>query len=170
MQVSHVALQTNSCDTLYITKNALSAYTIAIVQNTQALQYDQMHIALQTARNQASLEMPLRADELMTTHFNLVVLSNEIDINKTSDTQKPEATTLDAETVLPQLRMRRPTLRYLVAIMLQIVMQRSNTLLEQSPQPVEENTDSLTEYQQVTRLMTLGIMILTLMSTHICTT
>ena len=56
-----------------------------------------MHVALQTARNQASLETPLRAEELMTAHFNLAVLSNETDINKTSDAQKPEATTLDAE-------------------------------------------------------------------------
>ena len=70
MQVTHVALKTDSCNTLYITKNALTAYTIAIVQNVQALQYDQMHVALQTARNQASLETLLRADELMTTHFN----------------------------------------------------------------------------------------------------
>ena len=97
MQVTHVALQTDSCDTLYVTKNMLTAYTIAIVQNAQALQYDQMHIALQTARNQASLETLLRAEELMTTHFNLMVLVNETDINKTSDAQKPEATTLDAE-------------------------------------------------------------------------
>ena len=96
-QVSHVALQTDSCDTLYITKNALTAYTIAIVQNAQALQYDQMHLALQTARNQASLETPLRADELLTAHFNLAVISNETDITKTSDAQKPEAITLDAE-------------------------------------------------------------------------
>ena len=96
-QVSHVALQTDSCDTLYITKNALTAYTIAIVQNTQALQYDQMHLALQTARNQASLETPLRADELLTAHFNLAVLSNETDITKASDAQKPEAPALDAE-------------------------------------------------------------------------
>ena len=65
-QVSHVALQTDSCDTLYISKNALTTYTIAIVQNAQALQYDQMQLALQTARNQASLETPLRADELLT--------------------------------------------------------------------------------------------------------
>ena len=56
-----------------------------------------MHIALQMARNQASLEMLLRAEELMTTHFNLAVLSNETDINKTPDAQKPEATTLDAD-------------------------------------------------------------------------
>ena len=69
----------------------------------------------------------------------------------------------------PQLWMRRPTLRYPVAVMLQMEMQRSNTLLEQLPQPVEESTDSLTEYRQVMRLMTLGIMILTLMSTHTCT-
>ena len=97
MQVTHVALQTDLCDTLYVTKNMLTAYTIAIVQNAQALQYDQMHIALQMARNQASLEMPLRAEELMTAHFNLAVLSNETDINKTPDAQKPEATILDAE-------------------------------------------------------------------------
>ena len=97
MQVTHVALQTDLCDTQYVTKNTLTAYTIAIVQNAQALQYDQMHVALQTARNQASLEMPLRAEELMTAHFNLVVLSNETDINTTPDAQKPEATILDAE-------------------------------------------------------------------------
>ena len=48
-QVSHVALQTDTCDTLYVTKNTLTAYTIAIVQNSQALQYDQMHSVLQTA-------------------------------------------------------------------------------------------------------------------------
>ena len=79
MQVTNVALQTDTCDTLYVSKNTLTAYTIAIVQNTQALQYDQMHVVLQTARNQAFLEMPLRAEELMTAHFNLAVLSNETD-------------------------------------------------------------------------------------------
>ena len=121
MQVTHVALQTDSCDTLYITKNALTAYTIAIVQNAQALQYDQMHIALQTARNQASLETLLRVEELMTAHFNLAVLLNETDVNKTSDAQKPEVTTLDAELSSLELRMRRPTLRYPVAVTLQIV-------------------------------------------------
>ena len=95
-QVIHVALQTDSCDTLYITKNTLTAYTIAIVQNAQALQYDQMHVVLQTARNQASLETPLRVEELMSAHFNVVVLSNETDITKTPDAQKPEANILDA--------------------------------------------------------------------------
>ena len=58
-QVTNITLQTDSCNTLYITKNTLTAYTIAIVQNAQALQYDQMHVVLQTARNQASLETPL---------------------------------------------------------------------------------------------------------------
>ena len=56
-----------------------------------------MHVALQTARNQASLETPLRVEELMTAHFNLAVLSNETNINKMLDAQKPEATNLDAE-------------------------------------------------------------------------
>ena len=49
MQVTHVALQTDSCDTLYVTKNTLIAYTIAVVQNSQMLQYDQMYVALQTS-------------------------------------------------------------------------------------------------------------------------
>ena len=97
MQVTHVALQMDSCDTLYITKNTLTAYTIAIVQNAQAQQYDQMHVALQMARNQASLETPLRAEELMSAHFNLAVLSYETDITKMPDAQKPEANILDAE-------------------------------------------------------------------------
>ena len=96
MQVTNVALQTDSCDTLYVTKNTLTAYTIAVVQNAQALQYDQMHVALRTARNQASLETLLRAEELMTAHFNLSVLSNETKTNEV-DAQKPEATNLDAE-------------------------------------------------------------------------
>ena len=96
-QVSHVALQTDTCDTLYVTKNTLTAYTIAIVQNSQALQYDQMHTALQTARNQASLETPLRAEELLTAHFNLAVLEDQKDTNKSPDAQKSTDTTQDAE-------------------------------------------------------------------------
>ena len=96
-QVSHVALQTDTCDTLYVTKNTLTAYTIAIVQNSQALQYDQMHTALQTARNQASLETPLRAEELLTAHFNLAVLEDQKDINNSPDAQKSPDTIQDAE-------------------------------------------------------------------------
>ena len=75
----------------------MTAYTIAIVQNSQALQYDQMHSVLQTARNQASLETPLRAEELLTAHFNLVVLVDQKDVNISPDAQKPAATTQDAE-------------------------------------------------------------------------
>ena len=95
-QVTSVALQTDSCDTLYVTKNTLVAYTIAVVQNSQMLQYEQMHVALQTAQNQASLETLLQAEQLMAAHFNLAVLSNETNTNKTIDAQKPETTTVDA--------------------------------------------------------------------------
>ena len=68
-----------------------------MVQNSQTLQYDQMHVVLQMAQNQASLEKPLQAEQLMTAHFNLAVLSNETKTNETIDAQKPEATTVDAE-------------------------------------------------------------------------
>ena len=82
---------------LYVTKNTLTAYTIAIVQNSQVLQYDQMHSALQTVRNQASIETPLRVEELLTAHFNLAVLADQKDIDISPDAQKPAATTQDAE-------------------------------------------------------------------------
>ena len=95
-QVTSVALQTDSCDTLYITRNTLVAYTIAVVQNSQMLQYEQMHVALQTAQNQASLETLLQAEQLMTAHFNLVVLSNQSNTNEAIDAKKPETTTVDA--------------------------------------------------------------------------
>ena len=102
-------------------------------------------------------------------HFNLAVLSNETDITKTSDAQKPEAITLDAELSASaadeETYVKIPSHRYAV---------NSNTKKQHPtgavPQPVEESTDSLTEYWQVMRLMTLGTMILTLMSTHTHTT
>ena len=56
-----------------------------------------MHSALQAVRNQSSIEMPLRVEELLTAHFNLAVLTNQNDIDITPDTQKPAATTQDAQ-------------------------------------------------------------------------
>ena len=49
-QVSDIALQTDTCDTLYVSKDMLVAYTIVVVQNTQTLQFEQMQIALQIAQ------------------------------------------------------------------------------------------------------------------------
>ena len=126
----------------------------------------EMHVALQMARNQASLETPLQAEELMTAHFNLAVLSNETDINKTCQMPRNLKPLLLMPTRLPQLQTRRPMLRYPVTITFQIAIQRSNTLLEPSSQPVEESMDLLMEYQRGTRLMTLGTMILILMSVN----
>ena len=96
-QVSDVALQTDTCDTLYVTKNTLTAYTIAIVQNSQALQYDQMHAALQSARNQSSLETPLKAEELLTAHFNLAVLEDQTIKHTSTDAEKSPDNTQNAD-------------------------------------------------------------------------
>ena len=56
-----------------------------------------MHTALQTARNQASLETPLRAEELLMAHFNLAVLEDEKDTDISPDAQKSTDTTQDTE-------------------------------------------------------------------------
>ena len=52
------------------------AYIIAVVQNTQTLQFEQMQVALQMVHNHASIETPLRAEHLMTAHFNLAILTD----------------------------------------------------------------------------------------------
>ena len=96
-QVSDAALQTDTCDTLYVTKNTLTAYTIAIVQNSQALQYDQMHVALQSARNQSSLETPLKAEELLTAHFNLAILQDQTIKHSITDDEKSPDNTQNAD-------------------------------------------------------------------------
>ena len=96
-QVSDVSLQTDTCDTLYVTKNTLTAYMIAIVQNAQALQYDQMHTALQTARNQSSLKTPLRAEELLIAHFNLAVLEDQVIRDTSPDAKKSPDNMQDAD-------------------------------------------------------------------------
>ena len=96
-QVSDVSLQTDTCDTLYVTKNTLTAYTIAKVQNAQALQYDQMHAALQTGCNQSSLETPLRAEELVTAHFNLAVLEDKTITDTSPDAKMSSDNTQDPD-------------------------------------------------------------------------
>ena len=92
-----MSLQTDTCDTLYVTKNTLTAYTIAVVQNSQALQYDQMHAALQSARNQSSLETPLKAEELLSAHFNLAVLEDQTITHTIPDAEKSPDNTQNAE-------------------------------------------------------------------------
>ena len=99
----------------------------------------------------------------MTAHFNLAVLSNETKTNETIDAQKPETTTVDAapststadeETYIKIPSWHNSTNRDSKRVPLPAL----------SYQPVEENTDSLTEYRRVMKLMILGIRILLLMS------
>ena len=88
------------------------AYTIAIVQNTQILQFDQMQVALQTAQNHASIETLLKAEQLMTAHFNLAILTDNTASNTVKDTPPsetgvpdpgPTAPALDEETICKAL-------------------------------------------------------------------
>ena len=149
---------------LYVTKNTLTVYTIAIVQNSQALQYDQMHTALQTARNQASLETPLRAEELLTAHFNLAVLEDQKDTDKSPDAQKSTDNTQDAEPSASapdeQTYIKIPS-HYA-----ENSATRRPHPQEQLPLLADASTDLSTRYQQVTSLMTLGTIFPILMSIH----
>ena len=95
-EVSEIAIQTESCHTIYVTKDTLVTYTIAIVQNTQTLQFDQMQVALQTVQNHTSIETPLKAEQLMTAHFNLAISMDNIALNSVVDVQASETGLPDA--------------------------------------------------------------------------
>ena len=146
----------------------MTAYTIAIVQNSQALQYDQMHTALQTARNQASLETPLRAEELLTAHFNLAVLEDQKDTDISPDAQKSTDITQDAE---PSASVPDDQTYF------KIPSRYAENSATRRPHPTgavaptcRRKYGLVNAIQQVTSLMTLGTIFLILMSIHTYTT
>ena len=167
-QVSDVSLQTDTCDTLYVTKNTLTAYMIAVVQNAQALQYDQMHAALQTGRNQSSLETPLWAEELLTAHFNLAVLEDKTITDTSPDAKKSPDNTQDPDpsTSAPddQTYVKIPS-RYAE----NSATRRPHPTGAVAP-PADVTTDLSTQYLQVMSLMTLGTICLIITNIHTRTT
>ena len=56
-----------------------------------------MHAALQSARNQSSLETPLKAEELLSAHFNLAVLEDQTIKHTNPDAEKSPDNTPNAE-------------------------------------------------------------------------
>ena len=123
--MSTIGIQTESCNTIYVSRDTLIAYTIAIVQNTQTIQFEQMQVALQTVQNQASIETPLKAEQLMMAHFNLAILTDDIASNTyvdapaghtgipasepptSADTEETNCKTLDTN-LRPSRRKRAP--------------------------------------------------------------
>ena len=61
--------QTDDTEHFYVSKDTILAYTIAVVQNTQAYHFGQMSVVFQTAQNKAALETPSRAEEFTNEHF-----------------------------------------------------------------------------------------------------
>ena len=167
-QVSDAALQTDTCDTLYVTKNTLTAYTIAIIQNTQVLQYDQMHEALQSAHNQSSLETPLKAEELLSAHFNLAVLEDQTIKHTNPDAKKSPDNTQNAEpsTSVPddQTYVKIPS-RYA-----ENTLQGERTPQEQLPLPAGATTVWSMRYLPGMNLMILGTICLIITIMHTRTT
>ena len=56
-----------------------------------------MHAALQSARNQSLLETPLKAEELLSAHFNLAVLEDQTIKHTIPDAEKSLDNTQNAE-------------------------------------------------------------------------
>ena len=134
---------------------------IAIVQNTQTLQFDQMQVALQTAQNHVSIETPLKVEQLMTTHFNLAILTDNEASNRLVDASTgetgapaPEPTNpvSDEETICKAIHWNSHANK-----------------CDKSTQPtsavirhIELNRDKLKESRRVMSLITLGIFLIRL--------
>ena len=56
-----------------------------------------MHAALQSARNQSSQETQLKAEELLTAHFNLAVLEDQTIKHTSTDAEKSPDNTQNAD-------------------------------------------------------------------------
>ena len=69
--------QTDDTEHFYVSKDNILAYTIAVVQNTQAYHFGQMSVVFQTAQNKSALETLLRAEELLNEHFNIRLLTEK---------------------------------------------------------------------------------------------
>ena len=69
--------QTDDTENFYVSKDNILAYTIAVVQNTQAYRFGQMSVVFQTAQNKSALETPSRAEELLNEHFNIRLLTDK---------------------------------------------------------------------------------------------
>ena len=69
--------QTDDTEHFYVSKDNILAYTIAVVQNTQAYHFGQMSVVFQTAQNKSALETPSRAEELLNEHFNIRLLTDK---------------------------------------------------------------------------------------------
>ena len=55
-----------------------------------------MQVALQTAQNHASIETPLKAEQLMTAHFNLAILTDNTASNRVVDAPASETSAPDS--------------------------------------------------------------------------
>ena len=85
-----------------------------------------MHAALQSARNQSSLETPLKAEELLSAHFNLAVLEDQTIKHTIPDAEKSPDNDQNTEKPQFQHQTTRLTSRFRVAT-LRIVLQGDRT-------------------------------------------
>ena len=72
-----IGAQTDDTEHFYVSKDTILAYTIAVVQNTQAYHFGQMSVVFQMAQNKAALETPSRAEEFTNEHFNIKLLTDK---------------------------------------------------------------------------------------------
>ena len=61
-------------NSLRVSADTLTAFAIVIIQDTHNTVYDQMETYYQTAHNQATVETPHKAKQLMNSHYNMALL------------------------------------------------------------------------------------------------
>ena len=87
-----VSTQTELDSSLRVSADTLTAFTIAIIQDTHNAVYDDMRTYYQTAHNQATLKMLQRMHQLMNSHYNIALLADfEQVVNASPNTKSQPA-------------------------------------------------------------------------------
>ena len=152
----NTSAQTDNAENFYVSREILLAYMIAVVQNTQAYHFGQMSVLFQTVQNKAALETPSRAEEFTKNHFNLKLLTDKENCKGPLDaTTNKRKASLDATPINPTQET------------IPKVVESSHSTPNQRPQltgtvPLLVNLRRglATAYLRVTRVMTLGVAIL----------
>ena len=143
-----------------VSKDTLVAYTIAVIQQTLDYHFGQMSIVYQSAHNSATHDTPLRAEELVSEHFNIALLTDQTPgCLSSNDTNNMPPPTVDPT---PTTSTRRPHQNQSTRVT--ITQTRNHSLQVLYPLLADLNRDFAMGYQRAMRLMIAGVAILLMLT------
>ena len=93
---------------MWVSADTLTAFPIAIIQDTHNAVYDEMRTYHQMAHNQATIEMPQRVQQLMNSHYNIALLADYKQVINALPTSKSKSASDTFGTNANQTKFKSP--------------------------------------------------------------